>query len=362
MYVFSIIVLVIVLLSIMFSIQTRRRNKAKAKHTRQLDNSWFPSNKDSLTPEPYQRAGDQTFLTYPEWFLVFSPAEQAIHFKTYTSTQFPYETHVQQFWDSYEALSIEIAQEFDYNKDYHTMVNIIGYSTMIEYRAKLIYEQTIGSITNLVPSKMTAEDRFYADFMQRYVDFIQKEPWYKYSFLTELKNFWFKTSFLEWNLLRKLERRIFITIELLFKAFYGWGLGIAAGEGQAEVTAVVVEDLPSDIKSKLLELAIIESLDSNKTLITLPRYAAFNSAVTHLVKSGAKIKEIAGNTSAILLTIVVNKNWTELDGQTKVIFKQNIATDITKERVALVTMVKDLGTVILSLEQAQIPIEHIFDY
>ena len=33
----------------------------------------------AATPVEDRRPPDQTFLTYPEWFLVFSPAEYAAH-------------------------------------------------------------------------------------------------------------------------------------------------------------------------------------------------------------------------------------------------------------------------------------------
>lgn len=359
------IVLLLCCIILLFFIKTKIRTTNKSTYTIQLDAGWFPKNYSPLTPSEYQRPGDQTFLTYPEWFLVFSPAEQANFLKTKTATTFPYEQHVEQFWDSYAALTKEIAPYFPYNKQYHTMINVIGYSTLIEYRGKLVYENSIGRLTNLIPSKRTAEDQFYAAFTQRYVDFIKKEPWYLYSFLKEFRLLWTKTTYLEWNWIRKIERRFFISGELLFKAFYGFllGLGTQSAYGvAAPVTAVVIDHLPETLHIDALEITLVEVLSPEATLITLPRYAAFNPTLRLLIKAGVRIHEIAGNHSAILLTIVVPINWETRFQFAKVIFKQTIATNKNLQRVALTVLVPNLSTVILALEQEKIEVEHIFDY
>lgn len=358
------LLLFLALIFLLFFIKTRIRAK-KIKPTIQLNKDWFPTNVSPLTPTAYQRPGDQTFLTYPEWFLVFSPAEQAAYFKQQTATHFPYEQHVEQFWDSYHALSKAIAPYFPYNKQYHTMIQVIGYSTLIEYRGKLLYEGSVGRLTDLIPSKMTAEDHFYAAYTQRYVDFIKKEPWYLYSFLKEFRQLWFQTTCLEWNWIRKIERRVFISGELLFKAFYGFllGMGTKSAYGvAAPVTAVVINQLPPEVDQNDLGLALIKVLSPEATLITLPRYAAFNPSLCALIKAGARIIEIAGNRSAILLTVVVPQNWEAPQQYSKAIFRQTIATHKTLERVALVVLVANLSALVLELEQKGIEIEHIFDY
>ncbi|MBL4649754.1 MAG: hypothetical protein JKY03_08485 [Aureispira sp.] len=350
---------------VLFFVKTKIRASNRTTNPPQLDNTWFPKNSPSLTPTEYQRAGDQTFLTYPEWFLVFSPAEQAVYFQTKTATKFPYEQHVEQFWDSYTALSNEIEPYFPYNKQYHTMIKVIGYSTLIEYRGKLLYESSIGRLSDLIPSKATAEDVFYAAYTQRYVDFIKKEPWYLYSFLKEFRLLWTKTTCLEWNWIRKIERRFFISGELLFKAFYGFllGLGTKSAYGvAAPVTAVIIDHLPTQLNSNDSEITLVKVLSSEATLITLPRYAAFNPALRTLINAGAQIQEIAGNCSTILLTIVVPIDWKQNTTFSKSIFKQTIATNNHQQRVALAVLVPNLSTVILKLEQEGIEIEHIFDY
>lgn len=57
-----------------------------------LNKAWLVENKHRVTPNADSRPPDQTFLTFPEWYLVFSPQEQADYFATKTATTFPYST------------------------------------------------------------------------------------------------------------------------------------------------------------------------------------------------------------------------------------------------------------------------------
>ena len=50
------------------------------------------------TPEADRRGEDQTFLTYPEWFLVYSPDEYAHYLAADRApSRFPYIGHLCQF-------------------------------------------------------------------------------------------------------------------------------------------------------------------------------------------------------------------------------------------------------------------------
>ena len=58
----------------------------------------------AVTPEEHRRTPEQTFLTFPEWFLVHSPAEYAAFIKDQRPSDFPYFGHIDQFWQSYRAV------------------------------------------------------------------------------------------------------------------------------------------------------------------------------------------------------------------------------------------------------------------
>src|SRR5262245_30732918 len=59
---------------------------------------------DSKTPVEFRRAPENTFLTYPEWFLVYSPDEYADFIADRPPSAFPYLGHIGQFWQGYRAM------------------------------------------------------------------------------------------------------------------------------------------------------------------------------------------------------------------------------------------------------------------
>ena len=92
---------------------------------------WLVSNQNPVTPAEHIRPADQTFLTYPEWFLVHSPAEIASYARTHTTTTFPYMGHVKQLWQSYGIMYDQIKGSFPFNTGYHIMIWVIGVSTTV---------------------------------------------------------------------------------------------------------------------------------------------------------------------------------------------------------------------------------------
>src|SRR5690242_19631596 len=109
---------------------------------------WLAINPAPLTPEGDRRPPDQTFLTFPEWFLVFSPEEQADYFEHSTSTTFPFMTHTDQIWDSYAIVNDQIKDNFPPNGGYHLMIWVIGVSSSVEYAVKAWYETVVGRLTD----------------------------------------------------------------------------------------------------------------------------------------------------------------------------------------------------------------------
>lgn len=166
-----------------------------------IPEEWFKNEGEILTPHKDRRKADQTFLTYPEWFLVFSPEEQAEFFKSKTSTEFKYMDHLDQFWDSYELIK-KPTEHYPYNDEYHTMIGVIGWSTEIEYAAKSWYETVIGRLTQT--DEFTQEDCFNADFTDDYTKSLHEVFWYDFDFQSRLKSLWSETDFWGSNFHRSL--------------------------------------------------------------------------------------------------------------------------------------------------------------
>lgn len=360
-----ILTLIALLLSIItFAVKNRKPSTVPAGKGLLVDKSWLTSNQHPLTPQKDVRPPDQTFLTYPEWFLVFSPAEQADYFKNHTSTTFPYMKHVDQMWGGYGVVYDQIKGNFPFNTGYHVMIMVIAGSTTVEYSIKSFYETIIGRITDTSPNEeMTAEDMFNAGYEYNYVKFIDELPWYEYDFNHQLKTLWSNTSLNGPHLLRKLERRYYLTTELLVKSGYGWLIGLgtkSAYETASLQTAVVMEKLPAGLDTTGF-VHHLKILPNGMMLANLPRYAQFNTSVNKLAEKGVVFNEIAGNKGAIMLTVLTNEPAIQT-GNCKVLFIQPIVTKPGLIRIAIVTTVGNLSTVVKTLLDDKVTIEHVYDY
>ena len=308
-----------------------------------IKKEWLIQNKNPQTPKNDCRPADQTFLTFPEWYLVFSPEEQANYFKKHTASTFPFMSHTAQIWESYKIVNNQVKDNFPNNNGYHFMIWVIGSSASVEYSIKAWYETIIGRITDTYEVK-TEEDKFNAKFTQDYVDFIKDKPWYEFDFKSHLKSLWSSSSFYGDNILRKIERKYILTSELAVKYVYGKLIGLGT-------KTVYDEALPTTT-------VVLE----NDSLQSLPRYDKFANAITSLANNGHNFKEIAGNNSAILITfLVANSDETNFEN-TQIVFTQPIASNLKMKRIALAIPVSQLAKLLKQLNYQKIIIEHIFDY
>ena len=357
------ILLLIIAISI-FLLKEEEASTWAEKEGLLLNTEWLSQKSDSLTPEADRRPADQTFLTFPEWFLVHGPREQAEYFQNNTSTTFPLMTHVDQIWDSYNIVNDQLEGNFAYNSDYQLMIQVIATSSTVEYGIKAGYENIFGRVSLITASSSsTDEDRFAAQYAQDYVDFLGEKPWYEFDFKKRLINLWGNCDFLGENMIRKLERRYMLSTELIVKAIYGKliGMGTESAFEEALLTTVVVTDnFKDELKSESIQ--VVKILDDGRAVLRLPRYAPFTAAAQKLANAGISFQEIAGNDSAILISLIVNSS-EEIDiDNCQVLFQQTIPTRPDVKRVALVTTVPELAVSLRVLAKKGIKIEHIYDY
>jgi hypothetical protein len=322
----------------------------------------------TVTPTEHRRGEEQTFLTYPEWFLVHSPAEYAAYVQTHAPTDFPFWGHIAQLWRSYAAVTRETRRD-TFNAGYHVMICVIAGSTTVEYALRSAYETVIGRLTALtLQHGLTDEDRYGARIAQDYVDFIRVQPWYEYDFAKALRGLWKSTSLWGADPLRKWERKYALTTEYGVKAAYGWLIRKATKASYDEplpVTAVAVDRLPPAAAAALPELKPLLQMADGPALVTVPRYAAFKVHAVALAKAGATFREIAGNgaDARILVTLLVPADWSPRALPGRVLFEDPILTRPGRKRVAWVTRVGDLARALNEMAAAPgAEIEHVYDY
>ena len=314
-------------------------------------------------PEADRRTPDQTFLTFPEWFLVFSPAEYADMLRDgQPADAFPFLGHVGQFWRAY-ARVIDATRGFSFNGEYHVMILVIGSSTTIEYGIKGAYETLVGRLSGLTAApNATPEDRLATEQAQAYVDFIRIEPWYKFDFTTPLKRLWTELPWTGPHLLRKWERRYLLTSEWLVKAGYAALIRRATGstfDAPRPTTLAVVHGFGAGTGG--LPGTEVLRREGAQALLSLPRYQPFTDHAVALAKHGADFDEIAGNRGTILVSLVVPAS-RAVDADAPVLIRQPIATRPGFERRVLQVEVAQLSALLRARAAAGDPIEHVFDY
>ena len=80
----------------------------------------------------YQRPEESTFLTYPEWAIVYAAREYAGFVAKDQPSGFPYWSYVGRFWQDY-ATVIRASSPYKFNYANHQMLVIIGISHSIEH-------------------------------------------------------------------------------------------------------------------------------------------------------------------------------------------------------------------------------------
>lgn len=324
------------------------------------------SNKEvSLLSVSDTRPEVSTYLTYPEWFIVYSSDEYAQYLEKNKPSGFPYFGSVNQYWSNYCRVYAITKAHGEFNAGDHFMLFVIGWSYSAELGIKGVYENTVGRVTESFgqyPS--TAEDKYADQVDKDYVNFIRIRPWYEYNFFHALTGLWAETNFFGPNFVRKIERKLFLSLEYSVKTVYAGFIGAGSHSvyGVESVdTYVVVKNIKDLSFSKHPEVKKVKQLDNGQYEIIIPRYQPFTDIVPELSKEGVQFIDIAGN-KEIFLTALVDRNLKFSLTKGQIIFETNILTNPKQKRIALSVPVESLGQVLQDLQSKFGFIEHIYDY
>jgi FAD/FMN-containing dehydrogenase len=314
----------------------------------------------------YLRDGGQTFLSHPEWYIVYSYDEYAAHLQKSLPSSFPYVDSIGQYWTHYLEANRMVGSAYPTNWGYQLMLWIIGVSYSVEYTVKGLYENTVGRVSEwLAGNEPVDEDRYAHQVAKDYGDFTHLRPWYEYDFWSKLQGLWTQTPLWGKGFLRKWERKLSMSLELGMKAGYGWL--IAAGSGavydpEADqmqmVVAHAVGAAPADARLKVLE-----PLGAGRVLAATPRYDGFRDAMLSLARSGSalELEEIAGNRE-ILLTGVAPRNWRYAGTRGHVVYTLPMPADRERKRVTVRVPTTQLLALLREAQQSGLVVDHIYDY
>lgn len=311
----------------------------------------------------HSRDEGNTYLTYPEWFLVFSPDEYAQFVKLNHPSKFPFLTHIKQFWKSYLTIFRHVNKKYKFNSEYHIMIMVIGISTTLEYFARFLYENTIGRIGVFLSANGVTEEEVYgANVAQEYVDFIKHTPWFNFDFYSKFKNLWSIKSKKEGDLFRRGERKIALSIEYLVKAGYGWVIKKATKASFEEPSLKTRVQIKFENSEPYFENVI--NTNENEVITDFSRYDPFKDEVIKMAmdREDMEFYSIAGNTDIILVSVLVEDPFDIVDNLSEAFYVERISTT-SKTRMLLEIKINELAHFVrLTESNHDLVIEHIFDF
>ena len=322
-------------------------------------------------PEPFQSALDaahrreevNTYLTYPEWSIVHAYEDLAGVTRKGSESDFAYLLSVGNDWSSLCSLTRLATSRGNIAFDYKLMLYTIGVSFAAEMTIKGAYERTIGRATAwLRGPQRTPEDEFALAVADEYAAFLRQTPWFEFPFGARLWQFWTRTPLWGGNIIRKVERRIGLTLEYAGKAIYARliAFGAAASGPVALRLRSIVADLdPADAAADG-RIAVVRSLPNGATEIETPRYREFTSILAGLAARGRNLTEIAGNDDVLVTVLAPQGRAANKLG--KQLFEVPIQARPGWRRIGLDVKVASLASVIRRLRENGMELEHVYDY
>jgi hypothetical protein len=313
----------------------------------------------------YSRPEDDTYLRYPEWYIVWSYQEKADFQEKHLPSGFPYFGAARQYWNSYCCISQLMRGKYAFNGGEQLMLVIIGTSFSVEYLLKGIYEKTIGRWSEWSSGGQPVEEDQYAYQVAReYADFVHIRPFYEFHFARQVKGLWSRTPFWGAHPARKWERRTFLTVDYTFEAFYCWLIQIAThltyGEEPAD-TYAWIDNANETLLQQLPRVKILKQAGAQAFILDMPRYQEFTALAVELTDRDIHFVEIAGN-SRITISVLAPQSWHYDRPDAQLRFSAPILTRPEWKRDVLGCDVALLSAVVKTLRSEGIGIEHIYDY
>jgi hypothetical protein len=330
----------------------------------------YPPNIDTLesvrrATKGYFRGEEQTFLTVPEWYLVWNPVEYADFLASgQNPSDFPFFASIDEYWTLYDRVkAIAEANHYGRNSEYLTMLRVIGASTTLEYILKGAYETSIGRFTRWTAGgEDTEEDLLIQRAHREYSNFIFGAAWYEYDFGRFLDELWGETPFFGDNFIRKLERRLFFTLE------YGGKAGYAKVIEYASHTAYGIKDdhifftvvAPSADAPNPHGVETLQA-DGSKRIVSSLRWGPFTESAAALAAAGFDFEDVSGNRRIVVSAVGPIDHEPPAQGTAK-LFESRVLSSTDLERHVLLVETRNLGAVLRALPASGLRLEHVYDY
>jgi hypothetical protein len=314
--------------------------------------------RSAIPDAAFHRAEANSYLTYPEWHIVYAYDGMAAALQTGDEYRFDYVSSVRGFWRS--ACTLMRVADAHGGADWPTRstIHTIGVSFTTEMGLKGAYEETIGRTTAWLRGRTkTPQDQVVAAMAVDYARFLRQTPWYRYPFSRETDKLWAAPS----GGLRGWERRLAVGLEFTAKSAYAKVIGGAvAATGEA---ALVIRSIVSG-----LDASTLSTVDGVKIVaprgdgfeIETPRYDLFTRILVEIARRGGTLREIAG-ADDIMVTVTVPEGSTARITPGTVILRLK-REGFPSDRLLVDLKVSDLATFLNAYPLGDPGLEHVFDY
>lgn len=304
-----------------------------------------------------RRAEARTWLTYPEWHIVYSAESLGRWLGAgQRPSGYGYGSDIAGFWRGFCQIN-RVASGRPGAGEAKVMIYTIGISFTAEMAVKAVYENTVGRVFEWIGGWHSQDDRYAATVQQRYGAFMHEVPWYQFDFLGALAGEWRTSGSGAW--IRHVERRFALSSEYLVKAGYAKLIGAASGAtlGADELTLRFVARATPAQLTAVDKRVVSKRTGNGLTVAEAPRYAQFTDLVGKLAAANIPLLEIAGNDD-IFLTALVPQQAT-IAGVTLLDMPIERAG---WRRVGVSVKVAALPDTIRAVRRVGGQVEHVYDY
>lgn len=310
----------------------------------------------------YSRPEASTYLTYPEWAIVYAAREYSAVVNAGAPHGFPYWAYVGRYWQDYVAM-IGATRNHPFNFENHLMLVVIGVSHTVEHIIQWAYENTVGRATFAIAGGPVEQDRFLARNAAEYAAFLDQVPWYAYPYARQRAALGAIGSAPGAASVRSWERRLAFGAALWIKQAYAnlisSGLDATSAPAALEIHVWARGPVATAIEAEP-GTRLVADYGSEGAVFVTRRYQAFTELVPRLVGRGVSFVEIAGNDE--ILVTVLSPDLIAAPGFSRVLFSYALPVEPQTRRTGLAVSVRNMHETLRTLLVAGIRLEHIYDY
>jgi hypothetical protein len=307
-----------------------------------------------------RRPEGRTWLTYPEWHIVYEADSYGRHLSSgEPPSRFAFGGQIASFWSSYCTVN-RLTRDSASAGDTKVMIYTIGISYSIELGVKAAYENTIGRLSEWLGGWHSADDRYAAWVQTRYGAFMHETPWYRFPFGEAFAGVWRTHEPSAWG--RHWERRFASSAEFGVKAGYAKLIDAATGAtlGRDELTLrLVARGSPAQLTAIDPRLKAVRVPRAGLTVLEAPRYAQFTDIVARMAAAGTTLVEIAGNDDIFVTFLQRNGSSPPSFGT---VLMTMPAAQAGWQRVGVSVKVAQLLDLVRAAAAGGGVLEHVYDY